>query len=123
MPKNETSCTLNIRGMDCAEEVSILKREIGPLVGGEQHLTFDILNGQMTVLPGAQTADSDGIIRAIQKTGMTASLVIPSHAADSETERRSWWDKHGRLALTTASGLLTARLSQFTMPWREAGRR
>ena len=38
MPKNETSCTLSISGMDCAEEVSILKREIGPLVGGEQNL-------------------------------------------------------------------------------------
>ena len=39
-----------IRGMDCAEEVAILKREIGPRVGGEQHLSFDLLKAKMTVL-------------------------------------------------------------------------
>lgn len=31
MPKFE----FRIRGMDCAEEVGVLRREIGPLVGGE----------------------------------------------------------------------------------------
>ena len=34
--------------MDCAEEVAVLRREVGPLVGGEGHLDFDILNGKMT---------------------------------------------------------------------------
>jgi hypothetical protein len=29
-----------IRGMDCAEEVAILKREVGPLVGGEERLSL-----------------------------------------------------------------------------------
>ena len=38
-----------IRGMDCAEEVAILKREVGPLVGGEDRLSFDILKARMTV--------------------------------------------------------------------------
>lgn len=42
---------LKIQGMDCAEEVAILKREVGPQVGGEEFLSFDILNGVMTVLP------------------------------------------------------------------------
>jgi hypothetical protein len=32
-----------IQGMDCAEEVAVLKRELGPLVGGEERLGFDIL--------------------------------------------------------------------------------
>jgi Cd2+/Zn2+-exporting ATPase len=38
-----------IQGMDCAEELEALKRAISPLVGGESHLTFDILRGKMRV--------------------------------------------------------------------------
>jgi Cd2+/Zn2+-exporting ATPase len=38
-----------IRGMDCAEEVAILKREIGPLAAGEERLSFDIMKARMTV--------------------------------------------------------------------------
>ena len=35
--------------MDCAEEVAAVKREIAPVVGGEDCLAFDILNGKMNV--------------------------------------------------------------------------
>ena len=38
-----------IRGMDCAEEVDVLRREIGPLVGGESYLAFDSLHGRVSV--------------------------------------------------------------------------
>ena len=38
-----------VNGMDCAEEVGALRREVGPLVGGEGQLTFDLLAGQMGV--------------------------------------------------------------------------
>lgn len=41
-----------IDGMDCAEEVTILRREIGPLVGGADRLAFDLLNAWMCVLKG-----------------------------------------------------------------------
>jgi Cd2+/Zn2+-exporting ATPase len=41
-----------IHGMDCAEEVIMLRRELGPVVGGEDRLAFDILNGKMTLAPG-----------------------------------------------------------------------
>ena len=47
---------LKVRGLDCAEEVAILKREVGPIVGGEQHLTFDILRARMTVAGPADIA-------------------------------------------------------------------
>ena len=32
-----------IHGMDCADEVAILKRELTPRVGDSQRLAFDIL--------------------------------------------------------------------------------
>lgn len=35
--------------MDCTEEVAILRRELGLLVGGEQNLNFDVLQGRLMV--------------------------------------------------------------------------
>ncbi len=64
---------LKIQGMDCAEEVTILKREIGPLVGGDSHLSFDILKGQMTVLSTASPVALDSVVQAVRKTGMSAA--------------------------------------------------
>ena len=36
-----------VTGMDCAEEIAVLKRSVGPVVGGEDKLPFDILNAKM----------------------------------------------------------------------------
>ncbi len=41
---------VRVTGMDCAEEIAILKREVGPLVGGEDRLGFDLLRAKMTVV-------------------------------------------------------------------------
>jgi len=38
-----------IYGMDCAEEVALLKNEVGSLVGHSDNLAFDLLKGKMTV--------------------------------------------------------------------------
>ncbi len=38
-----------VLGMDCAEEVTALKRELAPLVGDEERLAFDLLQGKMTL--------------------------------------------------------------------------
>ena len=99
------SLTLRIQGMDCVEEVTILKREIGPLVGGEAHLAFDVLKGEMTVLPTALDHGLEVILRAVQKTGMKA---VPLQDRQQQaTEIPSWWAQHGRLTLTVVSGALT----------------
>jgi Zn2+/Cd2+-exporting ATPase len=115
MQKNEAARTLNIGGMDCAEEVTILKREIGPLVGGEQNLTFDILKGRMTVLPGP-AVDAEAIIRAVQKSATPAG---PAQGSDAEPLRPSWWGKNSRLALTIVSGVLAA--TAFALHYAMAG--
>ena len=52
----ESSQTFRITGLDCAEEVAVLKREVGPVVGGEERLAFDVLNGRMIV-----SAAADGV--------------------------------------------------------------
>jgi copper chaperone CopZ len=61
-----------IRGMDCAEEVAILKREVGPLVGGESRLSFDILKARMTV-EAPEVADG-AILQAVERTELPIVL-------------------------------------------------
>jgi len=91
-----------IRGMDCAEEVAILKREIGPLVGGEDRLSFDILKARMTVqAPGAQEKD---IVSAVERTGMQAQVW---EEGTEDLEPEGVWQRRGRTVMTVASGLAT----------------
>ncbi|MGR3369339.1 MAG: heavy metal translocating P-type ATPase, partial [Sagittula sp.] len=42
--------SFQVSGLDCAEEVAILNRVVGPKVGGTEHLAFDVINGRMTIL-------------------------------------------------------------------------
>ena len=96
--------------MDCAEEVGILKREVGPQVGGEEFLAFDILNGVMTVLPGAAIANVEDLIRVVNGTGMKAERL-----GEQEAVLSTWWSRNGRLTLTIASGTFT--LAGFLVHW------
>lgn len=52
--------------------MAVLRGEVAPLVGGEDNLSFDVLNGRMTVLDSALPASPDEIIDAVRRTGMTA---------------------------------------------------
>jgi len=68
---NTSSMAFKVNGMDCAEEITTLKREVGPVVGGEEHLAFDLLNAKMIVSEGA-SASSEAILQAILRTGLQA---------------------------------------------------
>ncbi len=92
-----------IHGMDCAEDVAVLKRELGPLVGGEEYLAFDILNGKMIVSPGPKPLPPDTILQAVARTGMRAD-VWQDERAPALAE--GFWQRRGRMVLTAASGLL-----------------
>lgn len=61
-----------VSGLDCAEEVGILRRALKPIVDDESQLAFDVLNGRMIVLDGAQSVSDQLIIEAVAETGMTA---------------------------------------------------
>ncbi len=90
-----------IRGMDCAEEVAILKREIGPLIGGAEYLSFDLLKAKMTVLVPPGTVGPREIVKAVERTGMGARV----WADDAEhLEPETFWQRRGRIVLTAASG-------------------
>lgn len=90
-----------VHGMDCAEEIAVLRREVGPLVGGDDQLGFDLLQGKMIV---AGDADVRAVATAVARTGMRAeewSDVAPGAG------ELSFWQRRGRTALTLLSGVFT----------------
>lgn len=93
--------TFKVRGLDCAEEVAVLRRELGPLVGGADNLAFDVLNGRMTVLAEAPPVSADQIRRAVRQTGMAAVEWRPEEkgARDKGDRRRQ------QVWFTSLSGL------------------
>jgi Zn2+/Cd2+-exporting ATPase len=90
-----------VRGMDCADEVAILRRELGPLVGGEERLGFDLLRARLTINdppPGLGEAE---VSRAVAATGMRAE---PWREASEEAEPVGIWQRKGRTVMGAASG-------------------
>ncbi|MBX9625769.1 MAG: cadmium-translocating P-type ATPase, partial [Gemmataceae bacterium] len=100
MPTTPLPLTYRIHGLDCAEEVAVLKKELGPLVGGEGNLGFDVLNAKMTVAADAP-ASPDEIRGAVARTGMRAEPW-----ADDKTAlaAEGFWERNRRTVLTAASG-------------------
>lgn len=104
MQKRQPKFTFKIHGMDCAEEVAVLKRELGPLVGGEERLFFDILNGRMTVEAEKVDVSPDALIEAVGRTGMWAELWRPEAQPE---EARRFWQRNSRTIMTFVSGAST----------------
>ena len=91
-----------IHGMDCADEVAILRKQLAPLVPQEQ-LAFDILRGKMTVAESSVSADE--IRDSVRQTGMRAELWSEQQPGTAEL---SFWQRRGRTVLSMVCGILTA---------------
>jgi Cd2+/Zn2+-exporting ATPase len=87
--------------MDCAEEVEALRREVGPVVGGAQRLSFDLMAGQMSVDVPADEVSDEEILIGIRRAGLAGAA-----AGGGEVEI-GWWQRRGRMVMTTASGVFT----------------
>ena len=87
--------------MDCAEEVGALKRELSTLVGREDRLAFDILNGKLTIRGSGAEVTAAQVIEAVARTGMRAELW-----QDHVDQQRDggFWQQRGRTVMTAASG-------------------
>ncbi len=72
-PQFRAGRVYKVRGLDCAEEVAVLRQAIGPLVGGGDRLAFDVLNGRMTIADDAKGVAEEAIIEAVAGTGMSAA--------------------------------------------------
>ncbi len=93
-----------IRGMDCAEEIALLKREVGPVVGGAEYLAFDLLNGRMTISEETPAPSPEAVLEAVRRTGMYAEPWTPGAAP--EEGPGAFWRNHGRAILCAVSGVL-----------------
>jgi Cd2+/Zn2+-exporting ATPase len=74
---------------------------LGSIVGGEEHLTFDIVNGKMTVLSDQVSAAQ--IREAVAPTGMKATPW-----SDEPPNGLGLWQQHGRAVMCGASATMLA---------------
>lgn len=103
MEQKSTELVFKIQDMDCVEEVSILKRELSPLVGGEERLFFDVLNRRMIVDAASDELSAETIMEAVSQTGMRAEIWNDQKQQDKPD---SFWSRNGRTVLTSLSGAL-----------------
>lgn len=99
-----TTATFKIHGMDCAEEIAILKRELAP-VPGVADLSFNLLDGTMTVALDGEALGPHDIVRRVARTGMRAQ---PADEAEASAVQGTLWDQHRGVILTGLSGAATA---------------
>lgn len=90
--------------MDCAEEVSLLKRELGPLLGVAA-LSFDVLNGKMTVAYASEVVTPHDLIEAVKRAGLRAEIY---EDARSNQNKVTAWDRWTRTVMTSVSGAALA---------------
>ena len=90
-----------IRGLDCAEEVAVLKKAVSPLVGGEENLRFDILRGKMIVTADADSVSTEAILNAVRSAGMKAEV----WKEDAGEERSEGRERIWRVIFTGVGGL------------------
>jgi len=86
-------------GLDCAEEISILKKALSKREGISD-LEFDVLNAKM-IVTCEQSVDSQKIIQWVKEGGMEAFPWSDKKAIEKE----SFWKKQGRLITTILSGI------------------
>ena len=92
--------SFRVTGLDCAEEVAILNKALGPALGGEAHLAFDILNARMTVLETAQPVRDEEVLRLVAQTGMRAK---PWDAKTAEADHRAQIKRQKNVTMLAAT--------------------
>ncbi|UOM35228.1 cation-translocating P-type ATPase [Acuticoccus sp. I52.16.1] len=99
--------SFRVSGLDCAEEVAILNKAVGPAVGGADRLAFDVLNGRMIVRDGAEPVSDARIAKLVAATGMRAA---PWDDADAASDQAAHAARQRRVTLASgafwAAGLL-----------------
>lgn len=106
---NKARADYKVEGLDCAEEVAILKKVIGT-AKGIKSLDFNLLQAKMTVFYDPKKIDAGVIISLIHSTGMRATLW-----EERKEKKQSFFQLHGRLILTVLSAffLLMATITHY----------
>ena len=88
-----------ITGLCCAEEVASLNRSLGSVVGGADHLGFDVLNGRMTLLASAVQISDEQVLSLVAKTGMSA---MPWDGKSAEADQAAHLSRQTRFTAASA---------------------
>jgi Cd2+/Zn2+-exporting ATPase len=97
---SQARCTLQVRGLDCPQEVDALRAALRDQEGVVS-LGFDLIHGTMTVDYVEGVIGPDELTRAVaERTGMQASV-----QGEEQRSAPSWWSQHERWILTGGSGL------------------
>lgn len=104
-PAGPDSLEIRVHGMDCADEVAPIRRELTLLVEDAERLRFDVLSGRLTVMGGEPRVTMPELLAAIQRVGLRAEVWSPELV-----ERGSGpvWRRRTRAVLTSVSGLSAA---------------
>lgn len=114
--QREVRFRFKVHGLDCAAEVSALEREVGPLTGGADKLSFNLIKGEMAVLDNASAVSTDDIKKAVGRAGLAAEEWRPeSEAPDSGLNWQSL-----RTLFTAISGLAVLKGVAFHF-WHAGG--
>ena len=100
----ERTRAYRVVGMDCAEEIAALRREAGPVVGGESRLGFDLLRGKMTVAADERPISDDAILAAVRRAGLMAEPWLEESTGSGGGARL----RRRRLLSTVVAGAATA---------------
>ena len=100
MDNQQTSMAFQIKGLYCVEEVTVLRRELGPLVGDESKLAFDVLNAKMTVAVDVSLSQAE-VQAVVARTGMAAE---PWQDDKTALANEGFWERNRRTLLTAVSG-------------------
>ena len=112
-----TVLRFRVRGMDCAEEVGVLRQALRSMVGDGGDIAFDVLNGRMIITPGRGASDQAAVIAAVRATGMTAEPWAEAAADGVDGEGTQ---QRGRTLLTAVSGVALG-LGFGYHAWRAGG--
>ena len=106
---------LHVEGLHCADEVAVLKEAVGPVVGGEDRLAFDLLRQKMSVLVPLDEAGRRSVVAAIEAAGMSAVVMREGRPA---REQAAPWRRAHTWA-SAASGALVA--GGLVVHWMDHG--
>ena len=106
--------TFRIEGMDCHEEVAILRSRLGRLKGLEA-LDADVVGQRLRVKYDAAALSTSTITEAVAQTGMRAWLESEAPAAPPGAARRQWLVGVSGVAL--AAGLLLMLAAPQVPAW------
>jgi len=99
-----SSRKFRVRGMDCAEEINALKDTVGKLDGVNQ-LSFNLMDGVMTVDYDPSRLDDDAVVRSAREAGLEAETIDDAHPSVSNENESGVWRTHGRALMCWCSGV------------------